>query len=148
MIDNDEAKGPHANRKIILSVVVSLVVLSFVTVYIFTQLIPAFILRLEEQGYIGLSDIDTSMDLDNCTSGDTGFIRIGGSSANITVQGVTAYRGKQACYSKGKFTIDDDRYDMRIYRVDPDNGCIILTSETDSSDTSEKCEGEWPGYVR
>jgi hypothetical protein len=89
---------------------------------------------------------NVSFDAARCHAGDQGYLEVFGTKLNFTVQGMAAWRGRQACHSAGTAFAGGAEYLLDIYRVGEGDQCMVMTSN-ETGESSEDCDGEWPGYA-
>ncbi len=86
--------------------------------------------------------------LANCAVGEWGFGNFFGATLNTTVQGITAYRGRQACHANGSGTVYGFPMTYDSYTVTSGDYCTVTVTASNGSGTTtrERCYGPWPGY--
>jgi hypothetical protein len=83
----------------------------------------------------------------DCEPGTSGSVNVFGAKLNLTVVGLTTYRGRQVCHSAGTFQYDEGLYDADYYVVDEDSNCMVLHEPGKQEVYDEDCDGSgWAGY--
>ncbi len=87
--------------------------------------------------------------LAKCAVGEWGYADFFGASLNTTVQGITTYRGRQACHASGSGLVYGVQMTFDSYKVDAGDYCTVTVTSSNESGTTtrERCYGDWPGYV-
>ncbi|HSB47593.1 MAG TPA: hypothetical protein VLD37_06275 [Candidatus Bilamarchaeum sp.] len=94
------------------------------------------------------SSPDYSDTLENCAIGQWTRTKVLGLEITMTVDGITTYRGRQACHSGGATSAYGSDMRMDMYAVEKGDYCIVTnTTGKSGQKSSEECRGYWPGYV-
>ncbi|MEW6723086.1 MAG: hypothetical protein AB1324_07520 [Candidatus Micrarchaeota archaeon] len=84
----------------------------------------------------------------DCGPGSSGNVNVFGAKLNLTVVGLTTYRGRQVCHSSGTFEYEENLYDADYYVVDEDSNCMVLREPGMEEIADEDCDGSgWLGYT-